>query len=115
MPTYILRYKGADEFVGLYAADTDYDLFDLIDEETDPVDYEFAPVHFGYGMEFRKGGWPISYKIGSGDEALGAALASVDNIYFTEELVGALIDGEGLTWRIFPEDFSEAPLRQEVG
>ena len=104
MPAFILRYKGTEEFFGLYAADTKYDLFDLIDEETDPFDYEFAALRFGYGIEFRHGEGPISYKIGSGDDALGAAFASLDDVYFTEALRIALVDGDGLTWRSFPKD-----------
>jgi len=104
MPAFILRCKDTEELFGLYAADTKYDLFDLIDEENDPFDYEFAALRFGYGIEFRKGEWPISFKIGSGDEALGAALASLDDIHFTGALEMALVDGEGLTWRSFPED-----------
>ena len=104
MPAFILRYKGTEEFFGLYAADTKYDLFDLIDEETDPFDYEFATLRFGYGIEFRHGEGPVSYRIGSGDDALGAAFAALDDVYFTEALRIALVDGEGLTWRSFPKD-----------
>ena len=52
MSAFILRYKDTKDLFGLYAADTKYDLFDLIDEETDPFDYEFAALRFGYGIEF---------------------------------------------------------------
>ena len=104
MPAYIARYSGTKRFAGLYAAETDRGLYFLIDEEDDPGDYEFAEMPRGYGVQFRKGDWVVRYRIGSGDEALSAALANVDRIYMTSELRGALADGKGLRWRRLYED-----------
>ena len=60
MPAYLLRYAGTDHFAGFYAADNQDHLFFLIDEETDPFDYEYAVVKYGYGIEFRKRGWNVT-------------------------------------------------------
>ena len=38
MPAYLVRFADTKSFVGFYAADIKDDLFDLIDEETDPGD-----------------------------------------------------------------------------
>ena len=97
-PAYILRYANARRFVGLCAADNEDDLCFLIDEETDPAGYEYAILHDGYGIEFRKDGGPVRYKIGKGAKALRRALRSANHVYMTFELTGALIDGTNLTW-----------------
>ena len=55
MPAYLVRYADTKHFAGFYAADIKDDLFYLIDEETDPGDYEYALIESGFGIEFRKG------------------------------------------------------------
>jgi len=104
MPALILRYAGTKLFAGLYSAETDDELFDLIDEETDPGDYQYAVLPRGYGIEFRKGDRTIKYKIGKGPDALDAALSTTDGIYMTENLGLALSSGTGLKWRKLYED-----------
>ncbi len=104
MPAFILRYAGTRDFAGFYAAETEDDLFDLIDEETDPGDYEYAVIRSGYGIELRKGEWPIRYKIGRGEKALYAAFSKADGVYMTEALLDALVSGTDLTWRQLYED-----------
>ena len=99
MPAYILRSAGTKRLIGLYAAENEADLCFLIDEETDPGDYEYAILRGGFGIELRKADhWPIRYKIGSGRKALGRALHKVDYVYMTSELLDALADGDNLTW-----------------
>ena len=99
MPAYLLRYAGTDHFAGFYAADSQDHLFFLIDEETDPFEYEYAVVKYGYGIEFRKRGWNVKYKIGKGERALATALGKADGVYITEAAYYALISGEDLTWQ----------------
>ena len=65
MPAFILRYPGTNRLAGLYAADTENDLFDLIDQETGPSDYEYTIIPEGFGIEFRKRGWTVKYTIGT--------------------------------------------------
>jgi hypothetical protein len=79
-------------------------LFDLIDEETDPGDYEYTVLRHDYGIEFRKGEWTVHYKIGKGAKALSAALSKADGVYMTEALLDALVSGKGLKWRRLYED-----------
>ena len=75
------------------------DLCFLIDEETDPGDYEYAILPSGFGIEFRKADhWPIRYRIGSGGKALDRALEKLDYVYMTFALLDALADGDNLTW-----------------
>jgi hypothetical protein len=87
---------------GFYAADTENDLFDLIDPETNPEDYEYAVIPEGYGIEFRKGPWPVKFRIGT--KALNKALGKADSVYLTEEVFYALADGKDLTWHRLYED-----------
>ena len=96
MPAFILRCTGSNGFFGFYAADTENDLFD---QETNPEDYEYAVIREGYGIEFRKGPWPVKYRIGSGPKAPDKALGKADSIYLTEEVSYALSYGKDLTWR----------------
>ena len=104
MPAYLLRIAGTKHFVGFYAADSEDDLFDLIDEETDPGDYEYAVVKYGFGIEFRKDGWNVKYKIGRGAKALATALDKADVVCITDVAYYALISGEDLTWRRLYQD-----------
>ena len=53
----------------------------------------------GHGIEFRKRGWNVKYKIGRGERALATALGEADGVYITEAAYHALIGDEGLTWR----------------
>lgn len=99
MPAYILRYTGTKFLAGFYAAESEYQLFDLIDEETDPSDYQYAVVRQGFGIQFWKEGEAVGYQIGTGDEALSEALASATTVPVTHELAMAMLDDEELTWR----------------
>ena len=54
MSAYILRIAGTKRFIGLYATEHVDDLCFLIDEGTDPGDYEYAILPSGFGIEFRK-------------------------------------------------------------
>ena len=56
-------------------------------------------IEYGYGIEFRKRGWNVKYKIGRGARALAAALGKADGVYITEAAYYALTSGEGLTWQ----------------
>ena len=104
MPACILRYAGTKRFAGLYAAETEDELFDLIDEETDPGDYEYAVVGRGYGIEFRKGERSVRYKIGTGYDALHEALSKADGVYLTEGVQAALANGDRLKLKKLYED-----------
>jgi hypothetical protein len=100
MPAYVLRYRGTNTLAGLYAADNPTLLGDLIDQETDPGDYEYAIVPEGFGIEFRtRKGWTVDFTIGGTGEQLGAALAKVKHIYMTDELLSALVGYGKLRWR----------------
>jgi hypothetical protein len=99
MPAYILRIANTKRFIGLYAADNEDDLCFLIDEETDPGDYEYAILRGGFGIELRRADHrPIRYRIGRGSEALARAREKLDYVYMTSELLGALAYGDNLTW-----------------
>ena len=104
MPAYLLRIAGTKRFVGFYAADKEDHLFDLIDEDTDPGDYEYAVVRYGFGIEFRKDGWPVKYKIGQGGKELATALDKADAVYVTDVAYYALTTGEDLTWKRLYQD-----------
>ena len=104
MPAYLLRIAGTKQFVGFYAAESEDELFFLIDEETDPYEYEYAIVEYGFGLEFRKRGWNVRYKIGRGAKALAAALGKADGVYITEAARYALTSGVGLTWKRLFQD-----------
>ena len=112
MPAYVVRIKGTKRLFGLYAVEREDDLFYLLDEETDPFDYEFAIVSSGYGIQFRKGEWPIKLKIGSGGDTLHHALSGADNVYLTEALSLALTVPGLLTWRRFPADLFPRVFRK---
>ena len=58
----------------------------------------------GFGLEFRKRGWNVRYKIGSGAKALAAALGKADGVYITEAAYYALTSGDDLTWRRLYQD-----------
>jgi hypothetical protein len=102
MPACILRFAGTKSLVGFYAADSENDLFDLVDEETSPGDYEYAILRYGYGLEFRVDGDPVEYEIGT-EEELGAAIKG-SQLYLTSGLAYALATGERLIWRRFFQD-----------
>jgi hypothetical protein len=99
MPAYILRSAGAKRLIGLYAADNEADLCFLIDEETDPENYEYAIFPSAYGIQFRKADHaPVRFKIGSGGKALDRAFRMVDYVYMTSALLDALSGSDDLTW-----------------
>ena len=98
MPAYILRVAGTNKLTGFYAADTRLRLIDLVDQETDPSDYECAVIRDGFGIEFRKGLWPVEVTIGE-PQNLNDLLTKADHLYLTGELVYALTGLDELNWR----------------
>ena len=100
MPAYLLRSATSKRFIGLYAADNERDLSFLIDEETDPGDYEYAVFPSGYGIQFRKADHaPVRCRIGSGRRGPGPSFRMVDYVYMTSALLDVLSDGDDdLTW-----------------
>jgi hypothetical protein len=100
MPAYILRYRGTNTLAGIYAADNLTLLGMLIDQETDPGDYEYAIIGEGLGLEFRtRKDRTVKFTIGGTDENPGAALAKAKHIYMTDELLSALVGHDKLRWR----------------
>ena len=102
MPAFILRHIGTNSLAGFYSADSEMELFYLIDQETSPGDYEYAIISEGYGIEFRRGNATI--KIAMGDENIEEALAGASYVYLTSELLLALIESEKLVWYKIFED-----------
>ena len=104
MPAYLVRFADTKTFAGFYAADSKDDLFDLIDEETYPGDYESALIKPGFGIAFRKDDWAVKYKIGSGAKALAAAFGKADTLYITDVAHRGLTRGEDLVWKRLYQD-----------
>ena len=63
----VLRYVGTRQLAGFYAAVNEDRFYDLIDQEHNAGDYEYAVISTGFGIEFRKGEYrTVKYKIGTG-------------------------------------------------
>ena len=91
MPAFILRHAGTKYFAGLYAADTEDDLYDLIDQEHDAGDLSmpFSGRASGSSSARGTGKKTVSFKIGKGHKALFRALATTEHVYLTGELLSA--------------------------
>lgn len=86
MPAFIPRFAGTTQPAGLYAAESGNLLFDPIDQETSPMNFEYAVMPDGFGIELWTRKDLLSFEIGSGDEAPMVALCRTRSIGLTEEL-----------------------------
>lgn len=96
MPAFIPHFAGTTQPVGLYAAESENLLFHPIDQETSPMNYEYAVVPDDFGIELWTREDLLGFEIGSGDEALMVTLCRTRSIGLTEEFRLALTGGDGV-------------------